>query len=159
MKIRLIDKARFWISGLKKSIHGSENVVRFVYHKSKVAPSRGQLKRTAFEPPKDYPDEISVFRSLELSEKEILNLSRYVQANIEPIGYGNIICEEIRGLANFADNIQEAEAMSDLDLDVEAFPRPHPRHANIVNIPTSTNKAYQILVATKLGLRSRFTSV
>ena len=157
MKVRLKDKFKLFLSPLSSRVEPEEPLARFVYDRSKLKPSTSQLKHTAFQPPKAYPTEISVYRTVNCADREVWNLSSYVTDTKQPLGYGVLNCSSIKSLDKQSENVEEQSQLESVSLDVLSSPRPHYRHANIVNIPkaeTPIEKARQKLVRMKLSQNS-----
>lgn len=127
-------------------ISNDEKICRFSSHKKKVSTDRNELKYTAFLPPPNDPDKISVLRIDTLNEEKIWKVGDVLLKRVPPKYRGNMIVEDIRAIEN-------------QNLDVVHEPTPHYLHANIINIPANVandpdEKARQTLVAMELARRT-----
>ena len=119
----------------------TESVTRFTFSNSQIDFNKNKLKYTAFIPPKQYPNEISVFRNSTLTEDETWGIgSKLVEMREKPLlGRGDLLVSEIIQI--------KSESMGNLKVEKETSS--HELHANIMNIPT--NKPERKLVALKLS--------
>lgn len=152
-------------SSLPKRVEGHEEVCRFVYDRSKVMSSLNRLKRTAFQPPKSHPTEISIFRTSTMNHQDVMELSKH-GPDRPVLTYGLLSTQRIR---DYDPSILDEEEMCEdtrnmyqnTNLDVTAQPYPHYRHGNIINIPpaiTAIEKAAQKLITMKLSKCSQLAN-
>ena len=122
---------------LGKEVAGSEPICRFVFGKDYYRPSDESVRHNAFMPNND--GETSVYRTISLSDEKIYDL-----------GKGFVAPERkkpIKGWVNI-----EASRIMEQQLRVDPKPKPHHRHANIVDWPEDREKIR--LIALELASES-----
>ena len=131
----------------KTSVADSEVVARYAFSTKWFSVTENRLKHNAFIPHPRYPDELSVYRMDKLNESEIWEIGWKMVGVCQkpprpPRARGDMKASEIRALKKD----EGTEECFDL------FPetKPHPRHANIVNIK-SVSKGQEKVIATKLA--------
>jgi hypothetical protein len=128
---------------LEEEVSPSESVARFITQKSYYRPSNRTVRHNAFMPNRD--GETSVYRIIDLDDKEIFE-----------IGHRFVADEMKKPLMGRADIM--VSKILERDLRVEPDPKPHPRHANIVDWPEDESKhkliALEIAAEAELHLTS-----
>lgn len=110
---------------MQEEVSPSEWVARFIMQKSYFRSSDRTARHNAFMPNRN--GETSVYRTIDLSEKEIYEIGQIYVA--EPLG------KRLFGHAEIV-----VSTILDQRLKVEPHPHPHPRHANIVDWPEDKSK-------------------
>jgi hypothetical protein len=101
---------------MNEIVEASEQITRFLMHSSEFRAVQCRVSYSAFMP--DKRGEKSVYRTTDLSAEQIRAIGR---EHVEPVrgpikGEGRVL----------------AEIIFDRGLTIEAAPKPHPRHANIL---------------------------
>ena len=127
-------------------ILSNESVTRYIFTKRHYCIEKKQLKWAAFIPPKNFPNEISVYRMSGLKDDDIWQLGvDFVQnAGIrdKPIlARGDLKVDDIKQVSY--DNEKQI-------LNIVPEISRHLRHANIINLP-QYNKGLLKIVAHKLA--------
>lgn len=110
---------------MEEEVSPSESVSRFITQRSYYRPSDRTVRHNAFMPNRN--GETSVYRIIDLDDQEIFEIGSRLVAYVmkKPlIGRADIVVSKIL----------------DRELRVDPDPRPHPRHANIVNWPEDESK-------------------
>jgi len=110
---------------LEEEVSPSESVARFITQKTYYRPSNLTVRHNAFMPNRN--GETSIYRIIDLDDAKIFAIGcRFVahEMNKPLIGRADIVVSKILKM----------------DLIVEPYPNPHPRHANIVNWPEDESK-------------------
>ena len=116
---------------MQETVLASEWVARFINQKSYFRSSNKTARHNAFMPNRN--GETSIYRTIDLSEKEIYEIGqRYVA---EVLG---------KGLLGRAEIV--VSTILEQNLRVEPHPDPHPRHANIVDWPEDQSKSRLIAI-------------
>lgn len=116
-------------------------VTRFISNKRLHRKDAPRLHHNAFKPPKKYPDEVSVYKMLDMSDEDIWALAdQHVNKNV--IGRGDILVSDIHSDNDSLKNVVVLEA-----------PYPHKKHANIKNIPIENSQ--RLAVSHRLSFYSK----
>jgi len=110
---------------LEEELSPSESVARFITQKSYYRPSNLTVRHNAFMP--NRYGETSVYRIIDLDDEKIFEIGqRFVADEMKKplMGRADIVVSKI----------------FERDLKIEPDPKPHPRHANIVDWPEDESK-------------------
>ncbi len=118
-----------------------EQIARYIYS-AKCYSSNG-VKHNTFVPPKSHPNELSVCIIADLAEEEIWKLGAETRKDKPVRARANLMIAEVHEVSDEQDGY--------LQVLIDGIP--HPRHANIKNIPLQ--KSLQRTVATELANKSQ----
>ena len=131
-----------------ENVSKDEYVTRYIFTKRHFSTVNNKLRYAAFIPPKSFPNEISVFRIINLNDDEIWQLGvDYVQnagtRNKPLIARGDLSVFNVRHISYDYNNENQ-------ELNVVPEVSRHQRHANIINLPQN-NKGLLKIVARQLA--------
>ena len=110
------------------NISPDEKLTYFISSRSGFAPTKNEVKKSAFSPTTKSPNELSVYRISSLTENQVWEIGRiHVEGKIR-----------IKARADFSASIfYENQFFSQKNIKVIPAPHPHELHANITPIPTN----------------------
>lgn len=114
-----------------ETIPQSEQLTRYILHKSNYSPTIGRVKYNTFMPDKN--SETSVYRIASLDTTEIWNIGKnFVSKKRERplLGRADILTSDVLAVR----------------LNVQPDPKPHPLHANIIGWPEEQSERKLIAI-------------
>ena len=108
------------------NISPDEKLTYFISSRSGFAPTKNEVKKSAFSPTTKSPNELSVYRTSSLTEDQIWEIGRkHVEKQIR-----------IKARADFSAGVfHENQFFREKNIKVIPAPHPHELHANITPIP------------------------
>lgn len=130
------------VSSVGEAVSPSEPLSRFILQRGQYRSSDNKVKYSAFMPAKD--GKTSVYRVMDLLNQQIWKLGQVYVADkrrMPLLGRADIITSRVNHNG----------------LEVESAPKPHNRHANIINWPADKGEkrliAMELASAAKLNLK------